>query len=133
MSNGKKENKENVSSREVLTDKEIMNVDTDFSVTMEVYEQQDWLSRASRKYWIAQKWLGRILIYQYFMLGVLALTFSFSLYHHYNKPTPIVLFEFADGTVSCAKGYSVDSDGRMYLNYTQEQRDLCRSLKKYEK
>ena len=125
--------KQEVNSRDILTDQEILNVDTDFSATMEVYEQQTWLSRASRKYWIVQKWLNGLFIYQYVMLSVLALLFCFAVYHHYNKPSPIILFEFEDGTVTCAKAFSAEKDGELFLNYTKDQRDLCRSLKKYGK
>ena len=104
--------------------------DKDFARINEVLEKQDVFSKSSRKGWIAKIWIPRLVKFICGCMIIFTLFVGYSLWHHHNKPTPLILIEYNDGSITCAKPFSIE-DGKKFYNFSQRQEEICVSLKKY--
>lgn len=107
--------------------------DNDFERVGEVWEKQDIYSKSSRRGRTAQIWIPRLVKMICILFVLNSIFFAYSYWHKSLKPSPLVLYQMADGSVFCAKPYNIDSKtGEKYYNFSESQKNLCHSLMRYE-
>ena len=104
--------------------------EADFERIGEVIEKQDVYSRSSRKHWIAKLWIPHLINFICACMVLMTLFACYSFLHHYNKPTPLILYEFPDGSIHCARPYSIEN-GQKFYNFSEKQKATCIALKKF--
>lgn len=104
--------------------------DKDFERIGEVLEKQDIYSKSSRKGWIAKIWIPKLVNFICACFVIITIFVCYSFWHHYNKPVPLILFESTNGTITCARPFLIEN-GNKYYSFSDAQKEICISLKKY--
>lgn len=104
--------------------------DSDFERIGEVIEKQDVYSRSSRKYWIAKLWIPKLVNFICASMILITLFAGYSFWHHYNKPVPLIFYEYPDGAIHCARPYLIENGKKIY-RFSDKQKETCIALKKF--